>query len=262
MLAKLFIIGTQKGGTTSLWHYLRQHPLFLSSRVKEPHFFDKPQNYRKGRSFYESLFPAWRGRLLSLTKIPNVLFESTPSMLFCPHSPQRVLETVGEDVRFVVLLRNPIDRAYSHYRHSVRRGLESESFETALALERDRIGDLQQKWLDDPDFFDSDLMTFSYFSRGRYDEQLNRWLQYFPRSRFLILESEAFFQHPKDTIARVCHLVGLKPLVTPDTRPQNTGGREEALDPAVREHLIQEYRSSVSALTELLEEPPKWAVNW
>lgn len=108
-MAKLFIIGTQKGGTTSLWHYLRQHPLFLSSRVKEPHFFDKPQNYRKGR---------------------------------------------------------------------------------------------------------------------------------------------------------VCHLVGLKPLVTPDTRPQNTGGREEALDPAVREHLIQEYRSSVSALTELLEEPPKWAVNW
>src|SRR5208337_774326 len=193
------ILGTQKGGTTSLYASLATTHKMVMALDKEIHYFDR--NYSKGWAWYLSHFPI-RMSNGSLTG------EATPDYLFFPEVAQRVAEVLPK-CKLIVMLRNPIDRAYSNYHHEIGQGNESLSFEDAIRRECMIGADgaiLGLKDLREAGFYDFD--HFSYLARGLYVEQLRLWMQKISRKQFLILKSESFFTQPDKVIPEVFEFLG------------------------------------------------------
>src|SRR5207248_7427804 len=137
LLPDFLIIGTQRGGTTSLYRYLKAHPCIGATSNKDLHFFDR--RFHKGLSWYRSHFPtklekAYAEQLRRLTLVTG---EASPSYLFHPHAPKRVAQVLPH-VKLIVLLRNPVSRAYSQYHHAVELGFETLSFAEAIEAEEER----------------------------------------------------------------------------------------------------------------------------
>lgn len=195
LLPDFFILGAQKSGTTSLHHYLIRHPYIRMPRIKEVHFFD--ENFSNGTKWYRQHFPTFfpKYRAKFIHKKEFLYGESTPYYLFHPLVPERILRTCPE-AKFIILLKNPIDRAYSHYQHERKRGFEPlQSFESAIEAESDRLAGEKEKIIADGNYCSFQYMHYSYLSRGHYAKQIQRWFQVFPRNRFLIMEAEYFYRN-------------------------------------------------------------------
>jgi Sulfotransferase domain len=202
-LPSALIIGAQKGGTTSLFSYLLEHPRVLPPLTKEVHYFDF--NYARGLRWYRGNFPyAHRLRGGSLT------LEGSPYYLVHPLVPARVAQLLP-GIKLIAVLRNPVDRALSHYQHEVRGGRESLSFDEALDRESERLAGEEARLEQDPDYYSYNHHRYSYVRRGLYLEQLRRWARYFPRSQMLVLQSERLFRDPAGTTALVQEFLGLEP---------------------------------------------------
>ncbi len=222
------IIGAQKGGTTSLYHYLVQHPKIAPARRKEVHFFDL--HYMKGLNWYWAHFPA-RARQRGL-----LTGEATPYYLFHPKVPQQVAQAVP-DAKLIVLLRNPVERAYSHFAQMVEKGWETRSFQQAIDDELSLIqhGKSPLYHIDDP----WKHAHHSYLSRGIYSEQLKRWFALYPPERFLILKSEDFFTDPAAAVNATLEFMGLaREGYSADSFPTYNPGRYESdMPPVIRAQL-------------------------
>ena len=211
VLPDFLVLGGQRCGSTSLYTMLTGHPQVMAASHKEPHFFDR--NHRRGDDFYRRLFPLRahvRARERRLGGLPVVTGEATTYYLAHPAVPGRVAAMLP-DVRLVAILRNPVDRAYSHYQLSVRGGWETLSFEDALAAEPERIAGEEQRLLDDPDFTGHSHRYHSYRTRGLYLEQLERWWAAFPTDRLLVLRSEDMFADQTAVYAELAAFLGLAP---------------------------------------------------
>jgi hypothetical protein len=211
VLPDFLVLGGQRCGSTSLYTMLTGHPQVMAALHKEPHFFDR--NHRRGEDFYRRLFPLRvheRARERRLRGLPVVTGEATTYYLAHPAVPGRVAAMLP-DVRLVAILRNPVDRAYSHYQLSVRGGWETLSFEEALAAEPERIAGEEQRLLDDPDFTGHSHRYHSYRTRGLYLEQLERWWATFPSDRLLVLRSEDMFADPAAVYGELAAFLGLEP---------------------------------------------------
>jgi hypothetical protein len=207
LLPDYLIIGTQRGGTTSLYKYLVRHPAAAHALTKELRFFDL--NYHRGMGWYRSRFPSRPYRaLLRRRGVDLVAGEASPDYLFHPHAPRRVRKALPE-VRLIVLLRNPIERAYSHYWHQFRRGHETLSFDEAVAREPERLDGELERMLRDPRYLGYERHHHSYLARGVYVDQLRTWMDLFPRERFLIERSEDFFEDPPLVFKRVLEYLGI-----------------------------------------------------
>jgi hypothetical protein len=209
VLPTFLLIGAQRSGTTSLFHDLCLHPHVVGSTVKEVHFFD--HEYARGLDWYRAFFLPGRRSARARRKGAAVMAgEATPYYLFHPGVPRRVAEAIP-DVRLLVILRNPVDRAYSHYRKSVAQRVEQLSFEGALAAEERRLGGVERR-LVEPGHRSFQHRHHSYVARGLYAEQLERWFALFPRERFLVLRAEDFFSRPDDTYSTVLDFLGVAPF--------------------------------------------------
>ena len=239
------IIGAQKAGTTSLHEHLCAHPRVAGAPEKEVHYFDN--QHARGAQWYLSRFPS-RARLFlrGLRAGGRVACgESTPMYLFHPLAPQRIAELLP-DARLIVLLRDPVQRAYSHYRHNRREGWEPLPFEEAIAREPERLQPALDSLRADPDRLDTRLHAFSYLARGRYLEQLLRYEALFPRERILILSSEEYFSDPQRVYAETLRFLGLPPFALP--APALNRGDGADLAPATRERLREYFRPHNEAL--------------
>lgn len=241
------IAGTQRGGTTSLHAYLRGHPNIATPAKKEIHFLT--DRFERGAEWYIGQFPR---------DVPDgtLVGEATPYALFHPRAPQRLYD-VAPDARIIVLLRNPVDRAYSHYLHERARGHEPLSFEDALAAEPERLHCLEER-LASGDLLASDMhKRASYVARGRYARQLERWLKVFPRDQLHILRSEDLYANPADVTKHVTDFLGLPPLQGDAFSTHNaTAGppmREET-----RKYLEREFAADNAHLAEILGWEPRW----
>lgn len=166
--ANVFIGGVQKSGTTSLHYFLSKHPdIFIPQIPEELHFFDIDENYAKGLDWYRAFFSQWQGE--------PIVGQTSPLYIYQPEVPARI-KNFNPDAKFIFILRNPIDRAYSHYWNSVRFGYETLSFEEALAQETVRINKNSRF-----------RRHYSYVDRGRYTKQLLRYYELFPRENILVL---------------------------------------------------------------------------
>ena len=183
---------------------------------KEVRFFDN--NFAMGAAWYRGrlLGDARDGTRRSMFARPiraigrKLLGEATPYYLFHPAVPDRVKATSPE-VKLIVLLRDPVARAYSQYQHSVARGHEPLTFEDALDAEPHRLAGEEEKLLADPMYTSFSHRHHSYCSRGVYVDQLVRWMERFAPERFLIISSEDLFADPRTELGRVFDHLELQP---------------------------------------------------
>ncbi len=234
------IIGAQRAGTTSLHRYLKDHPQVGPSWRKEVHYFDR--FYERGLDWYLAHFPR-RG------KFP-IVGEASPFYVFDPRVPGRIEETLGDRVRFIVMLRNPVDRAYSMYQMKVRRDLEELSFEEALATEDERLAQS-----DDP--VSPPWRHHSYLRRSLYAEQLERWYQRFPRDRFHVIKSEDFYARPERILHETYEFLGVSRHTPEELRTYNLHEYSD-MDPAQRRRLEAYFAPHNRRLYELLGRDLGW----
>jgi hypothetical protein len=250
-LPSVLIIGAQKGGTTSLFNYLVRHPDVLAPLTKEIHYFDL--HYARGVLWYRGRFPfGHRLRHGALT------LDASPYYLAHPLAAERAARLLPE-VRLIALLRNPVDRALSHYQHEVRGGRESLSFAEAIEREPERLAGEEERLLNDPGYYSFNHHRYSYTDRGLYLKQLRRWMAHFPRSRLLVLQSERLFRDPAAADATVQSFLGLRPhrLLRYEPFYQGTYGR--AIPADLRARLVELFEPHNRQLYQWLGEEFDWA---
>jgi hypothetical protein len=252
-LPDLLVIGAQRAGTSSLYKYLETHPDVLPSLRKETEYFTL--FYGLGEEWYRAHFPTTAR--MKMRRRSAVVFEATPYYLFHPMAAARAAAVVP-DARLVVLLRNPVDRAYSHWHHEVRGGREPLAFEDALDAEQERIGADHERLLVDPDYVSRRHHRYSYVARGRYADQLERWLAHYPRQRFVFVRSEDLYADPPQTYRRLLDDLGLEPSEPREFRNHSyaAGPRQDGppMSPSVRARLqatFAEDNARLAALTGL-----------
>lgn len=229
-LPNTLIIGAMKCGTTSLFDYLVQHPQVCGARTKELHYFDSQHD--KGARWYRANF-ACRGE--------KVVVESSPYYFFHPLAPARAAALVP-DARLILLLRNPADRAYSHYNQNFEEGLETLSFEEALACEAERLAGTEEALVSGRTAYSHAHQTFSYAAKGLYAAQIERWLACFPRERLLIGKAEELFRDPQAMVDKVTDFLGIERHRVADLTPGNQR-RYPLMHPETRRRLEQRFEA-------------------
>src|SRR5919197_2030341 len=197
-LPDFLILGAQKAGTTALFAYLRWHPGVTGPAFKEVSFFDR--HYVHGERWYRAHMPLRRGRIVG---------EASPSYLFHPLAPERVARMLPK-ARLIALLRNPVERAFSHYQHEVAFGREELSFEDALVREDERMEGELERMLRDPAYFSPAWWMYTYVARGRYAEQLERWFAADPREQLLVLLTDDLAADTAGTYRQVLEFLGVE----------------------------------------------------
>lgn len=244
-LPDYIIIGAQRGGTTSLFHYLSENPSVSSPSKKELHFFS--ENYEKGLPWYRNRFPSNRNTITG---------ESTPYYLFHPLCAERIAKDLP-NVRLIVMLRNPVTRAYSNYWLQVKQGHEPLSFEDAIKAEEKRTAGEEEKILRDGNYNSILHRSHSYLARGVYVIQLERYFKYFERQKMLILKSEDFYNDPITAAKKTFEFLGLP------TNDLKLIRRHNAIDypkmnPETRQKLIEYFRPYNEKLYSLLGVDFEW----
>jgi hypothetical protein len=260
-LPDFLIIGTKKGGTTSVANWLVQHPQVMPmfprfQRHKSPHFFDI--NYHRGEAWYRSHFPTEAARGRHARKVgPVHVGEASPYYMFHPAAADRIAETVP-DVRLIAVLREPVSRAHSNYYDRVVAGTETlPTFEAALDAEESRLTGITDEWLATPGSYSFSHDHHTYLARGRYAEQLRRYFDRLGRESLLVLPLEALKREPDKTWRRIEEHLGLDHHdVTLEERNVRQGN--PPIDPATKERLAAYYAPYNRELADLLGEDYGW----
>jgi hypothetical protein len=245
-LPDFLVLGAQKAGTTALYAYLRWHPAITGPSWKEISFFDR--HWWRGESWYRGQFPLRSGRRL--------VGEASPSYLFHPLAPDRVHALVP-DARLIAILRNPVDRAYSHYQHEVSLGREPLSFEAALTAEEERTRGEVERLVADPRAFSPAWWDHTYVGRGLYAEQLERWLAVFPRDQLLTIRSEDLGEQPEKTYGEILAFLGAPAHSLPEY-PRVFEREYGLMNPETRTMLERTFAEPNRRLEELLGRPLGW----
>jgi hypothetical protein len=260
-LPDYLIIGAKKGGTSSLTNWLLQHPGTVHmfppfQRLKSAHFFDI--NFYRGVDWYRGHFPSDRVPRHHDRDRPAIVGEASPYYLFHPAAATRAASVVP-DARILAVLRDPVSRAYSNYCDRVAAGHETlASFEEALGAEhirRTQVDD--ERLLHDPGYYSYEHDHHTYLARGRYLEQLQRWLREFPREQVLVLCAEEMYADPAGTFAQVQRFLGLEPCPHIDLRCYN-GRTKPPLSDHTRRSLAAYYRPHNHALYDFLGRDLGW----
>jgi len=232
-LPDFVIIGAQKSGTSSMYYYLSQHPDVSLSFEKEIHYYNYYIDHGKSLGWYKSFFP--------LKSSPKITGEASPNYLYAKLAAQKLKLDVPE-VKLIVLLRNPIDRAYSEYNMHVRQSGKAHfpTFEEAIANE-----DYTME------------VSRVYLSRGIYTYFIKQWLEYFDRDRFLFVKSEDLFQKPRETLATVYEFLCLDQVYPDNLNPQEAG-EYSRLAENTRTTLEEYFRAPNEELANLAGECFRW----
>lgn len=207
MLPGFLIVGAQRCGTTSMYRALSTHPGVRKAVLhKGVHYFD--MNYDRGIGWYRAHFPlavtarGWTSSGAALT------FESSPYYLFHPLAAERIAADLP-GVKLIVLVRDPVERAYSAYAHELARGFEIESFERAIELEAERLDGEADRVAAEPGYLSHSHQHHGYRARGEYAEQLGRLERLFGRDRIHVVDSGDFFAKPEPVYDAVLDFLGL-----------------------------------------------------
>jgi hypothetical protein len=232
------ILGAQRAGTTSLYDWITDHDEVTPAWRKEVHYFDR--NYGRGQSWYLSHFPVRRSGL--------VTGEASPYLLFHPLAPARAAADLPATTRFIVLLRDPVQRAVSHYWHERRMKAEPLPLDAALDQEHERLaGQMERVQAGERSFAH---FHYSYVARGLYGEQLERWFAVVGRERVLVVESEKVFVDA-DVRAGVEGWLGL-PVTGRPFPAMNEAPRREPVSPAATALLESSFAAPNEELFALL----------
>ncbi len=235
------IIGSQRCGTTSLYTYLAQHPQILTPIKKEMDFFS--WHFDRGIDWYLAHFPPMPEGEQFLTG------EASPSYFDSLEAPERLYSAFPE-VKLVVLLRNPVDRAISQFYRLTELNWEVRSFDRAIS---DEVARLAQN----PAYIIGDEPG-NYLARGRYIEFIKNWLDFFPKEQLLILKSEDFYAGAATTVKQVLEFLDLPEYQLPEYQNANPGSYQPISD-YVRDWLSDYFTPYNQQLEEYLGRKFDWA---
>lgn len=256
-LPAFILVGAQRAGTTSLFRALMSHPLVHSANFhKGVNYFDV--NYQRDFSWYQGHFPteaSIRRRSQGVEGDP-ITFEASGYYLFHPCAAERMARHLP-DVRILAMLRDPVERAYSAWKHEKARGYETEDFERALELEDERLAGEVDRMRADPGYHSFSHRHHAYRRRGQYAEQLIRLRTFFREDRIHVIESENFFEQPEATYGAILEFLGLPPVLP--GRFDRWNGRPSApMAESTRRELREHFHSHDQALAAMLGRSPAW----
>lgn len=229
-LPDFIIIGGMKCGTSSLFKYLGQHPQLYSSNYKELRYFSHDEYYFQGEKWYRTKFP-------KSETVPEdaLVFEASPDYLHYSKAPMRMVNLLP-DIKLIALLRNPTERAISHYFHDLKKGRRQD--ETWKVLQDEKS---------------------LYMRRGRYKDQLGLYYKSFKPENILIINSERLFEDTAETLKKIYQFLEIDPNhQISDLSPKQVGYNREPVDAAVYDYLNDYYRPFNQELYELIGEDFEW----
>ena len=230
------IAGTQRGGTTTLYEYLRRHPQICMPAQKELHFFDNEELWRSPPpdfAHYHAAFP--------VEPAHRLLGEATPIYMYWEPALARMRD-YNPAMKLIVILRNPITRAYSHWNHERQAGREPLSFREALLAEPARTEQARPRQLRDS----------SYVQRGMYTAQLRRIWANFPVGQTLVLRTDDLGTALADVFARIASFLGVATFTPVLPIAANAHAYEEPMTAADRRYLAGVFEPEIRALERLL----------
>lgn len=239
MKVNFVIGGTQKGGTSALDAFLRHHPqICMPADLKEVHFFDREEMFRDSKPDYEKYHAYFRP---DSKQKQQVVGEASPIYMYWNAAPYRIWN-YNPQMKWILILRNPVDRAYSAWNMERQRGAEPLSFEEAVAQEPDRCREalpLQHR-------------IFSYIDRGFYAPQVRRLFNIFGAKNCLILLNEDLHRAHEETLRSVFAFLGVDQSVMPAEDRVFEHGYDQLLDPGLRSRLIDTFQFDIRQLEGLI----------
>jgi len=258
ILPDFYVLGGEKCGSSALYEYIIKHPHVESAVTKEIHYFDRW--FSRGLNWYRVCFPFSTHKFFSnkITKRDFLTGEATPRYLYHPHSLDRI-KKLTPNAKFLIILRNPIDRAFSHYNMNMNIGFEKLSFEDAIKSENSRIENEYEKMKLDENYYSTTYYRFSYLERGIYYKFLENWFKHFPRNQFMIIKSEDLLKNPHITYPKILKFLNLKDWVPAEfkqVRVSSYGKRK--MDLQIRKYLEEFFEPHNLKLYDLLDNDFGW----
>jgi hypothetical protein len=263
----IVVIGAKRGGTTSLYFDLLEHPGVVrlypppvpglkSEPTKGVHYFDS--NFFRGETWYRSYFPTSAARAMTRrrTGIGPVAGEASPFYLFHPAAAARA-HSVIPDSRIVVLLRDPVMRTYSHWKERRRNNAEDLDFLSALDAEPDRLAGERDRLLLDPAYVSYAWEQQSYATQSAYADPLRRWVDLYGEHAVHVAISEEYYADPRRVLSELHEFLGL-PARPPSVASQRNAARGEDLDPGLQQKLAARFSDDNAALARLLGRDLPW----
>jgi hypothetical protein len=243
----LVVVGAQRCATTTLFRLLSAHPdLQRPTLSKGIGYFDL--EYDRGERWYAGHFP--------LRRQGKLAFESSGYYLFHPLAAERIAADLP-DVRVVAMVRDPAERAHSAHAHELRRGFETETFERAVELEQGRLEGEVEKMRADPAYQSFEHRHHGYLARGRYAEQLRRYIDLLGADRVQVLDP---WSRPDSFLTeweRLLEWLGQRSWVPPEVHAWNQAPRTP-MDPALRRRLEAHFEPHDAALEQITGRTPSW----
>lgn len=257
VLPDVLIIGAQKAGTTSLYNYLVQHPDIFPSYRKEVHFFDN--NYKKGEAWYRAFFPTKREKEAQESKGKSFhTIDASPYYMFHPHVAARAKKLVP-NAKIILILRDPVDRAVSHYNHELRKGTETLAMPEAFKTEEKRISAGLDKMLKDESYNSLAYNQFSYLKRGKYIEQIQAWKQHFADEQMRIVMYDDFVADTQGIMDEMFSFIGVEPMkLSGLDKRHNQHAHSTKADSELVQYLSGQFKPFNQALFELLGKTYNW----
>ena len=220
VLPDFIVIGVGRGATTTLHHNLSKNPCLFSASYDETGFFD--DNYHLGLNWYRSLFPTKFTKNKTIQNLKNFLsYEVTPSYIRKPWVPKRIKKILPH-VKLIVILRNPVDRAYSHYNMGIREGDIKNSFEDIIENDLIQLKKTSNLYNSNSDDYFQNVVEHSYLARGFYAEQLKIWFNIFNKNQLHITTTENLARSPQQTFSNI-----FKFLNIPDYKIKNLENKRQ-----------------------------------
>ena len=244
-----FLLGAMKSGTSSLFYYLSQHPNIRVPQKKELHYYDfkiyEDWNLQK----YLRQFP--------VKTLDEISGEATPYYLRHPHAP-RWIKRDFPNARFIVILRNPVDRAYSQYQFAKQKGKLDKPFSELVKTEDAYVKEDWAKAVNDPTYLARKAQAYSILSRGRYAQQIRNWFKYFPRNQFHFVFTHDLDKNGFNEVQKIYKFLDMDEFNELDVSTRLRVATYDPMDADIRHWLENYFRPRNKALGELLDRKIPW----
>lgn len=258
VLPDFLIIGAQKCGTTSLYEYLIRHPNIYSATTKEVGYFDR--YYPRGLGWYRSHFPLYVQKYYAtaIRKEPFLTGEASTGYILNPYALKRISEVLPK-AKLLLVLRDPVERAYSHYQHTFGDSKEPLPFELAIEKESDRLGEAWKKMLEDENYYNFDIALHAYLRTGIYYDQVKVLLNLFPKERLFVTTTEELGANIQRVLNQVFEFLEVPLFHSRKFERFNTRSYSK-MEPRLRRKLSEYFRPHNIKLYELLGRDFGWSV--
>jgi len=257
MLPSFVVIGGQRCGTTTIFKSLAEHPQVMRPPVEKGTDY-YTLNYNRGIDWYQGHFPMeLSGALQGRRAGESFAFEACTYYMFHPLAIERLAKDFP-NIKLVAMLRDPVERAFSAYKHEYARGFETEpDFQRALDLEDSRLEGELERITSNADYESIPHRHHAYRRRGQYVEQLERVFQHYPREQVHVMESEGFFRDPVGEYLKLTNFLGLDEY-DPGHIDQHNARPSSPMPDGAKARLQKHYESYDERLEELLGREIAW----